>query len=323
MKSQPNCDSRSTIRRLRIFLLSSSLVFLPTIGESAGIYSGLYSFGDSLTDAGNVFTATGGLIGYPSGRFSNGPTWAEQLATDYIGLPSHGPSIMGGNNHAWGGARTADEIPPLAPSGVPPTLNGQVAQFIGDGGSFSSGDLVTIWGGPNDVFDTLDSGLGIADPAASAANIGTALDAILGAGAETVLILNLPNLGDTPAFRGGPAEGIVSNWTLGFNAALAAQIDARRGPGVTLFEADIFALSQDFQANPGDYGLVNLTDPVFPDLTLDPATSAYWDDVHPTVAVHGIFAREAATVVGIPEPSSALLALASSVLLMKRRRKVA
>jgi outer membrane lipase/esterase len=164
--------------------------------------------------------------------------------------------------------------------------------------------------------------MGAADPAASAANLGRAIDSVMSAGGETILILNLPDLGSTPAFRDGPAGELAAAWTLGFNAALASEVATRRGPDVTIFEADIFATARDFQVNPSAYGLVNLVDPVFPDNTLDPATTAYWDDVHPTETVHGIFAHEAALTLGIPEPSSLLLVLAAPVLLLRRQRSL-
>lgn len=300
--------------------LLASLVFFPGFGHCAGLFTGFHSFGDSLTDSGNVYNLSGGTIGYPGGRFSNGPTWAEQLATDFLGFPAHPPLILGGTNHAWGGARTANIIPPLGESLLPPSIKQQVDFFLEDGGSFSSGDLVSLWGGANDLIDSIESDLGIADPMASAANLGSALDSVLGAGAETVLILNLPDLGATPAFRGGPSEALASAWTVDFNAALAAQVEARRVPGLALLETDIFSLGIDFQDNPSTYGLDNLFDPVFPDRILDPSTSAFWDDVHPTETVHGIFAREAANTLGIPEPSSVLLMLTAPLFLIGRRR---
>ncbi len=62
----------------------------------------LYVFGDSLSDVGNVFRATGRQ--YPAsppyfqGRFANGPVWVEYLADD-LKLPRN-PST----NFAFGGA---------------------------------------------------------------------------------------------------------------------------------------------------------------------------------------------------------------------------
>ncbi|MGA8585092.1 MAG: hypothetical protein WB715_14880 [Roseiarcus sp.] len=45
---------------------------------SASAYTALFAFGDSLSDAGNAFIATGGAtppFPYIGGHFSNGPTW--------------------------------------------------------------------------------------------------------------------------------------------------------------------------------------------------------------------------------------------------------
>lgn len=322
MKTQPLPPIlRKNLRCTGSSLIASAFLLISGSTQGANIFTGFHSFGDSLTDSGNVFTATGGAFGYPGGRFSNGPTWAEQLAIDYLGFASHAPTILGGTNHAWGGARSADVVPPLDLLAVPPSINRQIAIVGSEGVTFTATDLVSIWGGPNDFLDSAASGLGLADPATSATNIGTAIDAVLALGAEHVLVPNLPNLGDTPRFSGSLLEGAASVWTDDFNTSLALEIDARRGPGVTLYEVDIYALNEDLQMNPAQFGITNLSDPVFPANTLDPATSAYWDDVHPTEVVHGIFALEAATVLGIPEPSSLLLVLFAPVFLLGRRRQ--
>lgn len=304
-------------------LIASASLFLSEAVSASSIFTGFHSFGDSLTDSGNVFTASNGAFGYPGGRFSDGPIWAEQLATEYLGLASHTPTIFNGTNHAWGGARTADVVPPLELSTIPPSISRQISFYVGSGGSFSSGDLVSIWGGPNDFIDSIDSGLGTADPATSAATIGSSIDAVIAAGAEHVMILNVPDLGDTPSYRNGPFEAVATTWTDDFNAALASEVIARESADVTLYFVDIHALGADFQANPEDYNLLNVVDPVFPDNLLDPTTTAFWDDLHPTQAVHEIFAREAAIALGIPEPSSIFLILASPALLMTRRQRLA
>lgn len=56
-----------------------------------------------------------------------------------------------------------------------------------------------------------------------------------------------------------------------------------------------------------------------PDLALDPATTAYWDGVHPTTAVHQIFAEQAFN--SIPEPSMGILVVVAAGLLAGRRRR--
>ena len=138
---------------------------------------------------------------------------------------------------------------------------------------------------------------------------------LAGAGAQQLLVLNLPDLGATPALSGNAG---ATAWTMGFNALLANELSAQRNTfGITIYEAEMFALSGDIQNNPGIYGLTNSTDPVVPDFTLDPALTAYWDDVHPTTAVHRIYADS----LSVPEPSVGMFALAAMGLLALRRRR--
>ena len=79
-------------------------------------YSAIYSFGDSLSDVGNVYLATGGpepASPYVNGQFSNGPVWVQDLAS-MLGLPALTPSLAGGNDYALGHATTgypAYELP--------------------------------------------------------------------------------------------------------------------------------------------------------------------------------------------------------------------
>ena len=67
-------------------------------------------FGDSLSDSGNSFTLTGGIIPpdppYDSGRFSNGPVALEYLAEDLELTLDLYYDDEEGNNFAVGGART-------------------------------------------------------------------------------------------------------------------------------------------------------------------------------------------------------------------------
>ena len=139
----------------RVALLAAAWGGAALLGDAAPLFTAFHSFGDSLTDSGHVYAATGGAQPYPTGRFSNGPTWAEQFPSDHLGLSSHGPSLVGGNNHAWGGAWTGD-------GGAVPTVLEQVAALIIGGQAFLPTDLVSLWAGANDFLDPLQSG-GAAD----------------------------------------------------------------------------------------------------------------------------------------------------------------
>ena len=73
------------------------LPFRRAAGASAAKagFSAEYVFGDSLSDVGNLYLATGGGAGsppYANGQFSNGPVWVQDLATKF-GLPALRPSL--------------------------------------------------------------------------------------------------------------------------------------------------------------------------------------------------------------------------------------
>ena len=87
--------------RLKRFLLITSLFLLsvPAVAWGAPLYSEMIVFGDSLSDTGNVHTASTaqGLIPDPpppyfDGRLSNGPIWVDRLAERLgIAFPSPKP----------------------------------------------------------------------------------------------------------------------------------------------------------------------------------------------------------------------------------------
>lgn len=64
---------------LAIFAISLGIACTP----AAAAYTSIFAFGDSLSDAGNLFAESGGIAPVPpyvGGHFSNGPTWVEDLS---------------------------------------------------------------------------------------------------------------------------------------------------------------------------------------------------------------------------------------------------
>src|SRR5262245_41014917 len=150
-----------------------------TFASSANAqYNGLYVFGDSLSDNGNISLAIGaGLTGvpqtvtgntyipsapyFPSGVFSNGPVWVNTFAAG-LGL-SASPSLIGGNIYAFGGAQTS--------GGVSPSLTLQTGMFLAGHGGVAPGDaLYVLEGGGNNARAALQAIAGGADVATT---IGT------------------------------------------------------------------------------------------------------------------------------------------------------
>src|SRR3982751_1578079 len=97
------------VTRSLFFCSAALLISAPAPPAAAGPFSNLVMFGDSLSDIGNIAQAP--LINTPgpyywNGRFSNGPVYAETLATG-LGLPALNRSTAsGGNDFAYGGAKT-------------------------------------------------------------------------------------------------------------------------------------------------------------------------------------------------------------------------
>src|SRR5262245_14581793 len=88
--------------------LSLTALLLPSSAQARNPLTEVVVFGDSLSDTGNLFLASGGTVATPpyfNGRFSNGPVWVEVLA-DKLGLDAPTPSVLGGTNFAFGGAET-------------------------------------------------------------------------------------------------------------------------------------------------------------------------------------------------------------------------
>jgi phospholipase/lecithinase/hemolysin len=298
-----------TCRTALLSTLAVVLLALISTGRAYG-YSAAFVYGDSLSDNGNLFAADGGT--YPpsppyDGRFSNGPVAVEQLAT-LLGAPLH--------DFAWGGATTGigNEVDggnqtTLGVDGLP----GMLAELAGYPvpPSLIPSSLFVVWGGANDfeVGGSVTSAI---------TNIDTIVGALQAEGATNILVPGLPDLGLTPEFYGDAAATLYSDE---FNAGLEATLPK----GATYF--DTAGLLDQIVADPGEFGLSNVTTPCFNQSTLtvcsDPSQYLFWDDIHPTTTADAILAERFNAVV-TPEPTSIVL-LGSGIVagvagLLRRRR---
>jgi len=272
------------------------VVLIAGTAASAGTFSDLVVFGDSLSDAGNGFALNGQPPSPPyfQGRASDGPVWVERLAP-LIGVAVPTASAVGGPNasdYAYYNARTT--------GGSVPSVQQQVQTYLA-GHTPSPGDLFTIQGGADDF------SAGVLDPNAPAHAIGNDISALIGAGAKHVLVMNLPPLGQTPAFLGTPLEGFATSLSDSYDATFAGDLTTLRSthPDVTISLLDADALFRRIIADPAAYGLTDVTHPALtgtpPMAGPDADQHLFWDTGHPTATGHQLLAEAAASEV--PEPA--------------------
>lgn len=277
----------------------------------------VFVLGDSLSDQGNLFLATsliGPALGVPpvpdavhyfEGRFANGESYAGQLAR-MLGI-TLGPSLAGGHNFAFGGARTNYNVvePPtgtLPVGAFPWSLDLQREAFL-ESVARRGADPTTLYivfSGSNDIGDILARRLDPASTITRTVNgIRNVILAFRSVGARHILVMNVPNLGVAPSVtRLGPAvSSLATNLSIAYNTALDAMLDQIDAGDIIRF--DTFSLITAIVASPASFGFTNVTQPCYtgfvtpnPSATecATPDTYAFWDSEHPTTALHAILA---------------------------------
>ena len=116
-------------KRLGVTIVAASLL---CGGAHAATYPAIYSFGDSLSDAGNVRISSLHTLPkqppYFNGRFSNGLNWLDDLTAKLGVSDAATPSLAGGDDFAFGGAQTGATI--VSDNPLIPTLDSQVQVFF-------------------------------------------------------------------------------------------------------------------------------------------------------------------------------------------------
>ncbi|MGV9005294.1 MAG: autotransporter domain-containing protein [Brevundimonas sp.] len=265
-------------------------------------YGRLVVFGDSLSDNGNLYAATGNTSPtsppYYLGRFSNGPVFTELLGFN-AGRSALGASVTGSINYAYGGARSDS-------SAFPPGMRLQLLSYTGAGGTFGANDLVSILGGANNLLQGVGPAAVSSNPTGvlGAIAVGAATDinfitnSVATAGAGTILVSNLPKLSLTPQFNQGaglPAAPLADYGASTFNSALlnGLFVTAAAHPNTNIIMMDLFKVGDVITASPAAFGLTNVKDTCFNGVTVcaNPDSYFYWDTVHPTAAGHRLLAQ--------------------------------
>ncbi len=324
-------------RQLTQVAVSVGLALLSCQAIAGHSIDRVVAFGASLTDTGNAFIwlsePENQSCGTPSNvppydslddllvpdgpyakgghHFSNGATWVEGLAR-YLALAGNArPAFQSvgteATNYAVGGARAIPDYPCRV------NLPEQVDLYLADFPQTSERTLVAIEIGGNDVRDALAAAASGQDPTPHIVNalgsLSFNINRLYDNGARKFLVLNVPDIGKTPAVRAlGPAAvyfaGLLS---ASYNTGLADAVDGLRGlhSDIDLRILDIYGKLNDVVAHPGTYGFLNATDACItpnqpPFKCAKPDTFVFWDGIHPTQALHAIVAEQAISEIAAP-----------------------
>jgi outer membrane lipase/esterase len=328
-------------------LFVAAAVLVTTLAEQASAsstYSGIYAFGDSLSDVGNVYAATSTLTGgkapepappYYQGQFSNGPVWVQDLS-QMLGLGPLSPSFIGGNDYAWGGATVLGNNPPPVQ-----TLKIQVRQFLSTGPltlpatalyafSIGTGDLLGVLHNPDP-----NRAAPLATAAFAAQTVATEVARLAERGAKNFLVMDVPNLGLTPEIRGldPVAASDARSLSFAFNGLLNQDLGhvlTKSKYPIRVFFLDANRLVDDLVLGQSRFGLTDVTDPCYVgpltgggSVCSNPNSYLFWDEVNLTavghealakaayglVAATSLFADDGAPAAAAPEASTWAMAL--------------
>lgn len=323
-------------------------------------FTNLFVFGDSLSDIGNAFIATGGTVPDPTyytspGHFTNAQTYAEILWSDlgFAGTPQ--PSLNGGTNFAFGGARSRYGSTNLVDNGFgvlvapplgtpappsPDSFVGQINSYLAlTGGVADPNALYVGWTGGNDIRDiAVLAGLGQVTEAQdlfnqSIADVAGALSSLIAAGARNLLLPGITNVGLTPEgqSQGPAAAAFLSAQAALYNQAIDQALLAFNAiPDLELTRVDTFDFLGEVVGNPGGFGLANTSAPCLQGFFVDQATGgpittcanpesfAFWDIIHPSSRLHELLAEDFIAAVPVA-PSLPLLLIGLAGIATLRR----
>lgn len=299
------------MHKIKSHLLAAGIALLPflfPLEVRSATFSQVYVFGDSLSDTGNVYRRTLRLYPrspYYRGRFSNGLVWTEYVAQG-LGLEAERA-----DNFAHGGTTSGEGDAVSFPLLEFPGLQKQVRNFVEDNPAADPNALYLVWSGANDYL-----GGNVTNPRIPPRNLVKAVTTLANAGARTILVGNLPDLGRLPSTRQTAESTELNRLSNQHNSNLSRfirQLDRTLDPQVDLLTLDVDSLFAEVRSNPASYGFRNVTRDC---LSVSACRSnprlqskfLFWDDIHPTTAGHQQIAQLALDLLDV-QPGSTRTAL--------------
>jgi phospholipase/lecithinase/hemolysin len=298
------------MRNLLLLSLCLALFLLrPSYGRER-----LVVFGDSLSDDGNSYALTGGLLppGPSSspkgdygetfdgsgevflGRFTDGRNWVDY----FPGVANHfhvqippvsayfqNPSSENASDFAISGSTSGEHNGLNAKL---PSFPAQIGAYLQSLGTKSAAqDLCAIWIGANDLAAKIN-------PLDTVSNIKGQIALLSAAGAKNFIVMTIPDLSLTPQVKAQKAVFAARQFVVAVNLGLAIELPrfaTQHQISITVVEVNAITYPVVFE--PALFGFTNSVDlayaPLFgPRLVSDPNHYVFWDGFHPTTQVHAL-----------------------------------
>ena len=285
-----------------MFCLSTSVLASPV--------NKMVVFGDSLSDNGNLYEYMKHQLPlsppYYKGRFTNGPVWVE-LLVDYYYPNNPDEHLL---DYAFGGAGVmeGDDIEDDLF-----TLHREMdTYFLAHQDKADKNSLYLVWIGSNNYLAVPD------DPHKAIADVNTGLQhgiqRLIDSGAKHIMVVNVPDLGRTPAAKDFDAVDELSYLAKQHNIVLEKYYFEvkQRYPDIQWIYLDIFNALNDMMEKPDDGGFTNITNTCYEEVarlrernsllkmvsTVNPKGRAdacdgflFFDPVHPSAQAHRVMAE--------------------------------
>ncbi len=286
----------------------------------------IFFFGDSISDSGNVHALTG-LTSIPpfevipsapyeskGGQFTftSGKTWTQEFAHKMHAKKSGEAALQSpgkNGNYAFGGARARPDDP-FNPSLVPSGTE-QIDLYLADHIEVDEKALYVIQFGGNDVRDAL--GLLLFDPelfpmaesiieSAVLATLGM-IDSLYQMGARNFLVVNVPDIGLSPAIKmfGDTAIATASFLVASYNFGLDSGLQGLKLlPDISIKNLDLHLILTAVIDSPEDFKITNTEETCLIFFVEKDAEChktkkfLFWDGIHPTATIHKLVGKDAA-----------------------------
>lgn len=274
-----------------------------TFGNS---YSQVVSFGDSMSDNGNMFEvikAVGG-VGLPAapndrGRFSDGPVVLEVMS-NALSIP-----LL---NYAFGGAESGTKgLLPARAAQI--GMLKQISDFLANQPSstqpLDDQALYVLWTGPDDFY--VDGNIFNKSTVNTVtANVKTGMTTLYKRGARLFFVPMMPDLSITPSatikdktIKGYFASSKLRSAELATSMTAMLKAFAKQYPNAQIRTFDTYTYSQTRRAQAASEGM-NTTEPCYTPVVMGlpgpvcahPEAYLFWDTQHPTAAASQIIGTD-------------------------------